>query len=241
MISTVCTLEVPCHWVGLAAGCDHPDCLRELHERGEPWDERAPCAAALYNNLVCLRYLHERGCDWDRRVWHYWQIAESLPTPATLRSCDEYLLDNDAPLPQDELLRKALLATPAGQRQLRRHRDRKQVDHLLRTTKGNVKHAILLVRKSETDVDECEVLSILLEMDSHYNRDDCSVDSPACKCSVQPSLKASTGSQTETEVLTDEQDQKCPADSSCPTPTGSSKGDMDTVTEMFKKLGLLNF
>lgn len=121
-----------------AAFFGHLECLRYLHEEGCPCNERTIAEAAAGGQLECLRYLHESGCLWDASVWSIcvtWlkldqreHVHRSTPAMIKLRPSDGYLLDNDAPLPSDLNVRKHLLATPAGIRQLARERERQQAE-----------------------------------------------------------------------------------------------------------------
>jgi ankyrin repeat protein len=130
--------------IDVAVGRGHLECLRFLHEKGCPLTVWTIAWAAAGGHLECLRYLHESGCLWDEGVWATYTYTEpwydyqksrrehvqkgTPPPMIKLRPSEEYLLDNDAPLPLNLEVRKLLLATPAGIRQLARKRERQQAE-----------------------------------------------------------------------------------------------------------------
>lgn len=40
-------------------------CLKWLHSKGTPWDERTTCYAAEFGNIRCLKFAIENGCPYD--------------------------------------------------------------------------------------------------------------------------------------------------------------------------------
>ena len=164
---TVCTNSHQCDRTSTAAWYGHLECLRFLIEKGCPLDAEATRFAAGSGHLECLRFLIEKGCPLDENVW--WYGGPSSPT-IRFPTIDEYLIDNDAPLPLNGNVREELLATPAGKRRLNRERERlqaaqqaeqkrlqdererEQADLLLQITRGDIKQSLFLIRKGDTDL-----------------------------------------------------------------------------------------
>ena len=166
----LCEKGYPCdaYTTGHTAMGGHLECLRYLIEKDCPCDAYATIYAAENGHLECLRYLVEKGYPLvDETVWSYFEekMKEGTsPGDIMIRPSDEYLIDNDAQLPSDKILREHLLATPAGTRRLARERERlqqaaqqaecvrEQADLLLQITRCDIRQALLLIRKGDTDL-----------------------------------------------------------------------------------------